>query len=93
MTVEPFSLEELNMVVADRLRKYQGRPHEPGTLQKMVSDVSSGLRSAHRSGYAQSLLVCGRLTGRHTVDIWVGPEGDPLRPAWTLAGGVISEQT
>lgn len=93
MTVEPFSIEELNAVVADRLRKYQGRPHRPETVREMVSDVASGLKFALRTGYAQPLLVCGRLRGNHTADFWVGPEWDPRRPGWTREEETVSEQT
>ena len=88
MSVEPFSLDEISMIVSDRVRRVMPVRNDANGRAAMVAAATEGLRIARLSGYMPKLIVAvrRRQTTDRTVDLWAGPEDASDRPSWAYPG-------
>ncbi len=90
---EPFSREEIEFIVSERIRRLGVLPNTTVSRQLMAASAAEGLQVARQSGYLQPLIVAIRTRmrdGRAEAQVWAGPEGAEDRPAWSRGGEGVS---
>lgn len=90
MSQEPFSLEEIQFIAAERVRALGPLRNTPEDRRRIVETIAEGFRIARRSGMIRmNLIIAARVKmrdGGPELQLWSGPSYAPDRPRWAHFG-------